>query len=74
MAGRTIVLNSNNDPEKDKDMVQNLLGKFSQQNILLTYCSLETTMANSSDPDQTLQICSVWSGSELFANCLAIFL
>ena len=40
MAGRTIVLNSNNDPEKDKDMVQNLLGKFSQQNILLTRCSL----------------------------------
>lgn len=25
MAGRTIVLNSNNDPDKDKDMVQNLL-------------------------------------------------
>ena len=28
MAGRQIVLNSNNDPDKDRDMVQNLLGKF----------------------------------------------
>ena len=27
MAGRVIVINQSNDPEKDKDMVQNLLGK-----------------------------------------------
>ena len=26
MAGRRIVLNSNNDPDTDKDMVQHLLG------------------------------------------------
>ena len=32
MAGRQIVLNSNNDPDKDRDMVQHLLGMF-QKNI-----------------------------------------